>query len=92
VSLDTCRTRIDVNQKNSSGGVAGNRFKVVYMTLVHELGHALGIRNGSDGSGQRVHHPNYDLSLDSLMDPGTVICSPTPLDALAMYALYQTRS
>ena len=90
VRLDTCRTRHSDNIEDSSAR-AGSRFRTVYSTLVHEVGHAFGIRNGTDGEGQRVHHPNYDLNSDTVMDPGSLLCAPTPLDALAMHALYQTK-
>ena len=54
--------------------------------VVHEAGHALGIRFGNTGSGQGVHHPQiYDSALTSNF------CSPTPFDVMAIYAMYQTR-
>ena len=60
-----------------------------YRVLVHESGHALGIRGGNDGADQARHHPQTP---DSSISHGSSaeFCSPTPLDALAIYALYQT--
>ena len=63
-----------------------------FRTLLHEAGHALGVGYGNDGRNQNVHHPQ---TRDSVMsyDPYERMvsyCSPTPLDALAIYALYQT--
>lgn len=67
-----------------------------YATLVHEAGHALGIRGKSPLVGpvnQNDLHPiipdsvmNYD-SFTGVTEPD---CSPHPLDILAIYALYQT--
>ena len=55
----------------------------VYGVLVHEAGHALGIRGGSG-------HPRFS---DSAMTAEVTErnCSPHPMDVLAMYALYQSR-
>ena len=67
-----------------------------YSTLVHEAGHALGIRGtaASGGTGQQIHHSQVaDSSVKSLGLPGSVtsnLCSPTPFDVMAIYALYQT--
>ena len=70
-----------------------------YEILVHEAGHALGIRNGSDGDGQLVHHPtiagsvmsyeNSDLPDGSRL-PNDPDCSPHPLDIMVIHAIYQT--
>ena len=71
-----------------------------YTHLVHEAGHALGIRVGSDGAGQLAHHPTIPGSVMSYkgeaLPDGTVLqsepnCSPHPADILAIFALYQTR-
>ena len=54
----------------------------LYRTLVHEVGHALGIG-----------HPNGELR-DSIMTSGEGnydLCGPTQLDLLAVYAMYQSQ-
>ena len=56
-----------------------------YSTFAHEGGHALGIRGGQTDTGQGMHHL---WVTDSIMVNG-VLCDPTPLDVLAMYAIYQ---
>ena len=65
-----------------------------YETLIHEAGHALGIRGGTDGAGQLAEHPTLAGSVMSyerqLMLPNDPDCSPHPLDIMAIYALYQT--
>ena len=43
VTFNECQPRLSNNLTRDA------RFKKVYFTLVHELGHALGIREGSDG-------------------------------------------
>ncbi len=59
----------------------------VYGVLVHEVGHALGIRSQH---GDYSAHPAFR---DTVMTKGItkVNCSPHPLDVLAMRALYQSR-
>ena len=59
----------------------------VYGVLVHEAGHALGIRSRH---GDYSTHPAFS---DTVMTKGItkVNCSPHPLDVLAMRALYQSR-
>ena len=59
----------------------------VYGVLVHEVGHALGVRSGHSGF---AGHPSF---ADTAMAAGNTDfnCSPHPLDVLAMYALYQSR-
>ena len=60
-----------------------------YSTLVHEAGHALGIRLGE-------YHPTI---ADTVMNPYSPFsspceyfdCSPYPFDIMAIYALYQTQ-
>ncbi len=93
VRLELCRTRHPDNIENDRARTNYN-FSTVYSILVHELGHAFGIRSGTDGSGQRKQHPNYDLDYDTVFDHSrdtNYPCAPTPLDVLAMYALYQTK-
>ncbi len=69
----------------------------VYGAMVHEAGHALGLRSGA---GVPAGHP-YDRSAVAGERPfGTVMwgelvessCSPQPIDIMAIYALYQSRS
>ena len=100
------------------GGVTTNRDDVrfntcdapalgVYETLVHEGGHALGIRDARSVAlgwdGNLWHHPSiYESSMsyegvalrtgvtDSKL-PDDPDCSPHPLDALALMAVYQSR-
>ncbi len=99
VRLELCRTRHPDNIEDGRARTNYN-FSLVYSTLVHELGHAFGIRNGTDGKGidgqdQQQHHPNKNLNEDSVLDHSrdtNYPCAPTPLDVLAMYALYQTKS
>ena len=59
----------------------------VYGVLVHEVGHALGIRSQH---GDYSAHPAFR---DTVMTAGITDfnCSPHPLDVLAMRALYQSR-
>ena len=66
--------------------------------MVHEGGHALGITGGLDGGhlddGQGRFHPRKTTVRDSVMSYGrkdSVSCSPSPLDVMAIYALYQNR-
>ena len=63
-----------------------------YDTLLHEAGHALGVRYGNDGRNQKMHHPQTRDSVmsDDPYERTISYCSPAPLDALAIYALYQT--
>ena len=74
-----------------------------YSTLVHEAGHNFGVR-GFQGLRRKVnnpeyHHPYDQLTIDSVMNYGTISiekgapignCSPSPLDIMAMYAMFQT--
>ena len=59
-----------------------------YATVVHEAGHALGIRGTSttSGTGQPRHHAQIS---DSVMKRHGSTCSPTPFDVMAIYSLYQ---
>ena len=99
VRLELCRTRHPDNIEDGRA-LSSYNFSLVYSTLVHEIGHAFGIGGGTDGKGpdgqdQQQHHPNKNLDDDSVMDHSLITsraCAPTPLDVLAMYALYQTKS
>ncbi len=71
-----------------------------YSSLVHEAGHALGVRTGNDGAGQLIHHPTIAgsvMSYEGRPQPDETVlhddpdCSPHPADILAIFALYQTR-
>ena len=70
-----------------------------YETLVHEAGHALGIRSVAfeNGGGSEPHPYPRESELDPVADytamtPGhNIRCAPHPLDILAVYALYQSR-
>ena len=71
----------------------------VYGTLIHESGHALGIRHGIDHDpsdpNYTAHHPPL---ADSVMNywwkpyvpNDEPDCSPHPLDIMVIYAIYQT--
>ena len=67
-----------------------------YQTLVHEMGHALGIRAKPNEPiiNQDDHHPTIAGSVMSYetrrMLPNDPDCSPHPLDIMAIYAIYQT--
>ena len=78
---DTSVNRSDVKLNRCPAGTSD-----AYGILVHEAGHALGLRSadGSDG-----HH----RSSDSVMSGGNYSekCSPYPLDVLAIRALYESR-
>ena len=74
---------------------------VSYRVLVHEAGHALGIRGGN-ASGFDSGHPAFARSIrhGNAYSPITTMsyntlaglgCSPHPFDILAIYALYQSR-
>ena len=54
-----------------------------YGILVHEAGHALGLRGGGVHTSERDTVMKRGLARDS--------CSPHPLDVMAIYALYQSR-
>ena len=58
-----------------------------YRALIHEAGHALGIRFGGLVADQAKSHPHRDIS-DSLYLQ-SASCSPHPLDLMVIYALYQ---
>ena len=61
-----------------------------YYTLVHEAGHALGIRYARDNPPNSLLISHSGIS-DSVMSyEGTPSCSPHPLDIMAIFALYQS--
>ena len=65
-----------------------------YQTLVHEAGHALGIREGDTDDPYYRDHPLESQSPVTVMSYNTsagLRCSPHPFDILAIYAIYQTR-
>ena len=83
VGLNMCSTFLEDNNERN--------FQIRYGTLVHEVGHALGVRSADDvddPDDQARHHPNSWVR-DSTLRLGGSYCSPTPFDVLAMYALYQ---
>lgn len=87
VVFSKCKPGIAINQE-----LMAQRFSKRYSTLLHEVGHVLGISGGEEGAGQKVHHPSKEFrNLDTVMGSGGVLCAPTPLDVVAVYALYQTR-
>ena len=73
----------------------GGNYNLPYSTLVHEAGHALGVRAASEiAADSRLQgHPSIT---DSIMNYSSVTgvvepdCSPHPLDIMAIYAIYQT--
>ena len=82
VKFNTCQT-------STSGPNFG-----AYGILVHEAGHALGIRGGIDTDDDYHRgHPFTDQSNNAVMTYGDSKygCSPHPFDILAIYALYQSR-
>ena len=83
IAFNRCFPSLSVNQRG--------RFAVVYSTLVHEVGHVFGIGWGKVGPDQTANHPNDELKDESALARGLLqICSPTPLDVLAVQAKYQT--
>ena len=83
-------TGVDKVVFNTCPDMGGN-YNRPYSTLVHEAGHALGIRSGNDGIDQEIHHPNAEIK-SAIMSygRGEPQCSPHPLDILAIFALYQS--
>ena len=69
----------------------GGNYNYPYSSLVHEAGHAVGIREGRDGTGQEAHHSNENIK-SAIMSYGKDVpkCSPHPLDIMAIYAIYQS--
>ena len=67
-----------------------NPSPVLYATVVHEGGHALGISGTkrSGGTRNQYHHSQVE---DFVMKTGRLdACTPTPFDVMAIYALYQS--
>ncbi len=58
-----------------------------YAVLVHEVGHALGIRQA--GTGPTSSHPTIGDSVMTAHLNAAFGCSPQPFDVMAMYVLYQ---
>ena len=83
---DTTPNRGDVvfNQCNT-------RSKSTYRTLVHEAGHVLGIRDGTNimNLPGETHHPTINDSVINYIIVDSD-CSPNPFDIMAIYAIYQT--
>ena len=94
-----------VDRSDAQFNRCGARRSGAYETLVHEAGHALGIRGkvpprftiaapASDPDVQIYFHPTVADSVMSyetaLMLPDDPDCSPHPLDIMVIYALYQT--
>ena len=66
-----------------------------YSAFLHEVGHALGIGGGdamkNGAKWDSRGHPNNVIT-DSVMGVyRRDLCSPTPFDVMAIYALYQSR-
>ena len=80
---------VTFNQCTSVSGSDIDTARSLYSTTVHEAGHALGIRGTSRSGGTRrqVHHSLVDDQ--SIMNWKSTLCSPTPFDVMAIYALYQ---
>ena len=86
--MDVARTDVQFNRCADATAIA-------YPVLVHEVGHALGIRSGDVGSGHDESHPPIPgtVMYESLnaKEPEAYRCSLTPFGALALYAIYQSR-
>ena len=78
---DTSVDRSDVRLNQCPAGTSDT-----YGVLIHEAGHALGLRS-ADGSDV---HPQWPDSVMAGGDYGNK-CSPYPIDVLAIRALYETR-
>ena len=83
VQFEACNTKLAPNQNS-----AGVPFASRYSAIVHEVGHVLGIRVGSSGTGQQRHHPTIR---DSVMNTKATFCAPTEFDEMTIHALYQSR-
>ena len=84
---DTSVDRSDVRLNQCPTGTSDT-----YGVLVHEAGHALGLRSADDSP----THPGETspaMAVDSVMSVGDYVkkCAPYPLDVLAIRALYETR-
>ncbi len=67
-----------------------DNYNVPYSSLVHEAGHALAIRGGTDGMDQQRFHPSGAIHCAIMSYGGNEPkCSPHPLDIMAITALYQ---
>ncbi len=71
-------------------------YNVPNSTLVHEAGHALGIRAASENAADPDFQDHPSIA-DSIMNYNQKLmlfdekdCSPHPLDIMAIYAIYQT--
>ena len=83
IAYDMCHSGFDV--------VLGSSDQRLFRTLVHEAGHALGIRYPG-ATEEDEGHPNTSLE-DSIMAASATsfnFCSPTQLDLLAVHAMYQS--
>ena len=86
---------VDVDPSDVQFNRCADATAIAYPVLVHEVGHALGIRSGDVGSGSdESHTPIYGTVMYESVNtnkPETFLCSLTPFDAMALYAIYQSR-
>lgn len=68
-----------------------------FQTMLHEIGHVLGIGGATDGDKYTNGHPlitdsvvNYDWKVLPGSPNGEPDCAPHPFDIMAIFALYQT--
>ena len=83
---------VDVDQSDVQFNRCADATAIAYPVLVHEVGHALGIRSGDVGSGSDTSHPT--MITKAVMYGGLndeTGCSPNPIDVMALYAIYQSR-
>lgn len=64
---------------------------VAYPVLVHEVGHALGIRSGGTSAASDSSHPAIPDAVMYYALNSETGCSPSPIDVMALYAIYQSR-
>ena len=86
------RVQYDLCVDESGSPMNGSVDQRLYRTLVHEVGHALGIRFPESQGIPTLSHPNSRLN-DSVMSYESTaynLCSPTQLDRLAVHAIYQS--